>query len=162
MSRMVPESDELLIHELELDGLTLSHEVGPVAPARTAAGRLRQALAEAGGVAGAAELARRAGLASPRAVRGALRGGEVQSLGAGYMALPAGIEPPVGAWLEAQLLRAGPVPLDEAVGAVLAHYPHGDAGAVRAWLAQEPGRLRVDEGMVWVLGGARPAPWEEE
>lgn len=163
MSNSDPATDEIVVyHELPFDGLdvALRTAVGEALPlpTRSLAARLRAALAEAGGVAGSLHLAAAVGLASGREVRAVLRGSRVQNLGAGYLALPATVEVPVDRWLTAWILRSGPISVETAISLVLAQYPHGDAAAVRAWLHQEPGRLRVDGSEIWVFGARRPQP----
>lgn len=126
-------------------------------------GMLRRILAGFGGVAGAEALAQAlAGLearpVSARDVRDLMRGSGLRSLGAGYWALPSAPVLPVGRWVEIRLLRGGPEPVPALVQAVLETYPHGDAGAVRAWLAQDPGRVQVDRGIAWIPLGLKLLP----
>lgn len=126
----------------------------------------RQVLAEVGGVAGAAYIARRLAerFAEPctaRRVRDLFRhsGPTVRKLGAGYYALGDAPHPPVEEWVAARIVQLGPQEISQVVEDVLKAYPKGHARAVRAWIAQEPGRLRVRRERVYVvdlldLGGA--------
>lgn len=124
----------------------------------------RDALERAGGVAGAnwiaAWLSRRLGQpVRPRQVRDRLKhcGDGVIRLGAGYYALSAQASLSVDVWATRWLaLRPAPMPVEDLVQAVLDAYPHGDPVAVRAWVHQEPGALRVRDGAVWLVSQLPP------
>lgn len=119
----------------------------------------RDALERAGGIAGARWiadwLAKR--LRQPvrvRQVRDRLKhyGDSILRLGAGYYAVTGTHYLPVDVWATRWLARrAGPAAVDDLVEAILDAYPRGDDMAVRCWVYQEVGALRVRDGEVWLV-----------
>lgn len=124
---------------------------------------LRDLLAELGGTAGCKVLAegmsaRLGEELSTRRVRHIAKSapGRVLDLGAGYLTLlPTRRRPVVAFAVDLILDHGNRLGVDALVDAVLAEYPHGDRRAVRAWLAQEPGRIQVDRDRVRYLGPRR-------
>lgn len=125
----------------------------PDAPRPGVAARCRQALRDLGGIASARAIAARVeadggGRLGTRRVKEALRGGEVCSLGGGYLALDGGRSEPLLPWLLRRLERAGPLPVEAVVTLALGRWPHGDPRAIEAWLRQDPRGLVVVDGVV--------------
>ncbi|RME22711.1 MAG: hypothetical protein D6798_15190 [Deltaproteobacteria bacterium] len=157
LDRIVADDEEIPVRE----------DVPDPPPVEGIAANARQCLALLGGVAGAAAIARlvsqRTGRAvRARAVREALRHGDVVALGAGFYALPQATELPLLPWLHSRLRRLGPRSVDDLIADILARWPHGDAVAVRAWLTQEPPGITVVDGVARLSrgpgspGGASP------
>lgn len=119
----------------------------------------RHALLDAGGVAGAhyiaAWLEERLGApVKVRQVRDRLKnyGDGIERLGAGYYALAEKAALPVDIWATRWLaLQPQPPHVADLVQAVLEAYPHGDPTAVRCWVHQQVGALRVREDRVWLV-----------
>ncbi len=99
-------------------------------------------LLEAGGCAGAKFIAERLGDetgqdVSVRQVRERLKNhATIRKIGAGYYALADSATRPVKEHLDEIMAQRGPLCVDDAIGEVLATYPHGDEYAVRCWIHQ--------------------------
>jgi hypothetical protein len=119
MPRRTRPSDELLLETLR--------EMGGLASARAVAEQLRH---------------------DPAIVRDALVRPKLglKRLGAGFVALPDYPASPLLHWIERLMSRRPVLTFDQLLTEISAHWPHPDLRAVRAWLRQDPGRLRcVDE-----------------
>ena len=113
----------------------------------------RQILAECGGIASTRYLrdaiaVHRSEPLTIRQTRDLLRSPQVCKLGAGYYATQDTLYDPVLPWTEGRLLTLESEPIEHVITAILAHYPRGDAAAIRCWLQQEPGRLQLGSGRV--------------
>ncbi len=129
---------------------------GRLLPEWSASRMARWALAEVGGVSGAAHLAGRmteltGEVFSVRRLRSTLRGRAVRKLGGGYYALQYALAEPLVVWVSYEIAAQGPQPMDALIHKILRTYPHGDAYAVRRWLQQDPGPLQHQGGTVRLL-----------
>ena len=111
----------------------------------------RQLLAECGGIASARYLrdaiaTHRSAALTIRQTRDMLRSPQVCKLGAGYFATQDTLFDPVLCWTEERLRQVDSEPIEQVVSAIMAHYPRGDAAAIRCWLQQEPGRIQLGNG----------------
>jgi hypothetical protein len=119
MPRRLRPSDELLLDTLR--------EMGGLASARAVADRLHH---------------------DPTVIRDALVRPKLglKRLGAGFVALPDYPASPLLFWIERLMTHRPVLTFEQLLTEISAQWPHPDLRAIRAWLRQDPGRLRcVDQ-----------------
>lgn len=138
-------------YTLHISGILLStHELTyRVQPHTTKKSlQLQQILALLGGIAGLDRLLMEFRKYHPKYGRTRLKKllhGErrIESIGGGYYSLTELTTLPVHRWLYWWLFEHGPQTAENCILAILSHYPHGNANAIKRWLQQGPKNLRI-------------------
>ena len=79
---------------------------------------------------------------------------DIRKLGGGYYALSEHPAPPLQDWLEGWLADRR-LPEAEVLDAIEQQWAHGHRSSIRAWIHQDPGRVRVSQNEVWIFHSRR-------
>ena len=118
---------------------------------------LFQILAKLGGVASARAIAmQQTTPMSVRTIRDRLKGwNQIQKLGGGFYKLDTHPSPNLHDWLVYNLADQKQS-LNFVIAFITKNWPHPDPAAIKAWIFQDPGRVRHSRGEVWIHKGRRP------